>query len=719
MASTGPRTERPIYVEYAMGTDRYGTETALTETVERRPVDNRNVWLEMDQIPATPPETTDGTNAYVRKANNVALTAVGGSTTAFTEAVADTFYNMVPASASSSDSTAYRPTLTDSAGTVVPYDPAVWVADGMRRRVEFKYGVPSAYTPPFTITYWRYTGEILSSSGGGGAFTVASGVIRPDTTAGATLATDDFVVGSDQLDADVADSTKDARVLFDKSTHAFRAGIAASDEWDAAKRGTNSVALGANGEAAADYSGSLSGHQNDANGAACVVAGGEFNVVTSDTTHGIYGWHTITGGLSNTITSADGSGNLISGGTHNSISGSGLHRNAIVGGGGNGSGNSVSGGSGSVVAGGDSNSITGGNGCAVLGGTTHAVGAGNNNVALGGGHATISGTAHKCAVIAGGAGSAGNTINGSAEGCVIVGGRSNTVGGSALSSAVVAGSTCSVTSATNAFAGGSLASAGHDRSFVWGGSSTGAAASTAAGEAIFRVPGGAHFYSEDSGTTGPYLDNGSADWTSSSSRTLKDLHGELDGEDALGRVARIPVYHFTYKGSAAKKEYIGPVAEDWHREFPSKKDPMRIGTQDPMGVTLACVRGLAARTAANAEAIAALGAGSGGGGGGGGSPAPARAPRREPETPGSPAASSSALSLLTSRVERVEALLALAEKRAVAAEKAAAAARKEVGTLRGNITSQIVTVRKHTGRITDLTQKVGTLGVRVAALEED
>ena len=74
----------------------------------------------------------------------------------------DHFSDMVPANYSGS---AYAPELRDSAGAIVPYDPSVWVADGLLGVVQFKYRTPQelGYTPPFQIDYWQYIGGLVAS----------------------------------------------------------------------------------------------------------------------------------------------------------------------------------------------------------------------------------------------------------------------------------------------------------------------------------------------------------------------------------------------------------------------------------------------------------------------------------------------------------------------------------------------------------------------------
>ena len=75
---------------------------------------------------------------------------------------------------------------------------------------------------------------------GGGAFATAANVT---SNSPGTLATDDFVFGSDQLDDD-GDANHDARVIFDKSKGFFAAGTQAGTDWDDASRGANAAAFG-------------------------------------------------------------------------------------------------------------------------------------------------------------------------------------------------------------------------------------------------------------------------------------------------------------------------------------------------------------------------------------------------------------------------------------------------------------------------------------------
>jgi hypothetical protein len=80
-----------------------------------------------------------------------------------------------------------------------------------------------------------------AAAASGGAFTTTTNVT---SNANGTIATDDFVFGSTQLDNDTNTTNDDNRMFFNKSKGAFRAGHAESIDWDNSNVGTNSIALG-------------------------------------------------------------------------------------------------------------------------------------------------------------------------------------------------------------------------------------------------------------------------------------------------------------------------------------------------------------------------------------------------------------------------------------------------------------------------------------------
>ena len=149
------------------------------------------------------------------------------------------------------------------------------------------------------------TGQVLSTDGSG-MYSWVDQTMAPSVTfsttanvtsnASGTIATDDFVFGSTQLDNDTGTTDDNSRMFFDKSRRAFRAGEATGAQWDAANLGGNSVAFGID---------------NIASGSESAVFG-SLNTVTSP--------RTLVAGEENTVDAANGAvfgyaNTLVPGGT--------------------------------------------------------------------------------------------------------------------------------------------------------------------------------------------------------------------------------------------------------------------------------------------------------------------------------------------------------------------------------------------------------------------
>lgn len=129
-----------------------------------------------------------------------------------------------------------------------------------------------------TIDYCNGTTWLsFATSAGSAIFELSSGVVRNT----GDDATEDFVFGSPQL-ADDADATHDARMFFDKSKAAFRAGSVTGTQWDDSSVGLYSTALGSGNIATGDYS-LVAGRDNtitDGAGIGGDIALGSSNTVT-------------------------------------------------------------------------------------------------------------------------------------------------------------------------------------------------------------------------------------------------------------------------------------------------------------------------------------------------------------------------------------------------------------------------------------------------------
>ena len=110
------------------------------------------------------------------------------------------------------------------------------------------------------------------------------------------------------------------------------------------------------------------------------------------------------------------------------------------------------------------------------------------------------------------------------------------------------------------FAAGQRAKAQHDGAFVWADSQASDFASTADNQVSFRCLGGVRFTS-GSGAANQTVSwtPGSASWSFSSDRNLKDRFAAVDSQSVLEGVARLPLAEWSYKGYDQK--HFRPMAQ--------------------------------------------------------------------------------------------------------------------------------------------------------------
>ena len=70
----------------------------------------------------------------------------------------------------------------------------------------------------------------------------------------------------------------------------------------------------------------------------------------------------------------------------------------------------------------------------------------------------------------------------------------------------------------------------------------------------------------------------------------KEDFSELNGEELLHKLSRLPVQKWKYKES--DEYHIGPVAEDFYALFGLGADDKGISTVDPSGIALAAIKEL-------------------------------------------------------------------------------------------------------------------------------
>jgi hypothetical protein len=138
---------------------------------------------------------------------------------------------------------------------------------------------------------------------------------------------------------------------------------------------------------------------------------------------------------------------------------------------------------------------------------------------------------------------------------------------------------------------------GHTGAKVFGdASTTDSIEAVANNEFAVRAAGGYRFRTNATLTTGCNLPAGSGVFSCASSRLLKDHFVDVDGEDVLARIRRVPVTTWSYTGEEGGVRHMGPFAEDFRAAFGLGTDAVTIGHLDISGVTFAGVQALDART---------------------------------------------------------------------------------------------------------------------------
>ncbi|MDT7689584.1 MAG: hypothetical protein QOE46_2343 [Acidobacteriota bacterium] len=153
----------------------------------------------------------------------------------------------------------------------------------------------------------------------------------------------------------------------------------------------------------------------------------------------------------------------------------------------------------------------------------------------------------------------------------------------------------------HSFAMGKFASNnGFSGTFVWSDASATASAdtfkNTANNEFAARATGGFRFRTNLTGTTGCNLPAGSGVFNCTSSRTTKEHFSLVNGEDVLAHLRKVPVSTWNYISEGQQSRHLGPMAEDFYGAFGLGTSDKAIGIQDAVGVSLAAVKALDART---------------------------------------------------------------------------------------------------------------------------
>jgi hypothetical protein len=138
---------------------------------------------------------------------------------------------------------------------------------------------------------------------------------------------------------------------------------------------------------------------------------------------------------------------------------------------------------------------------------------------------------------------------------------------------------------------------GKEGAFVYGDHSTMTDLNaTAANQFAVRAAGGTIFYSNAAMNTGVSLAAGGGAWDALSDVQMKTNFRDLDGDDVLAKLARIPIREWNYITQDASVRHVGPTAQDFHAAFGLGDDDRHISTLDPDGISLRAIQALDART---------------------------------------------------------------------------------------------------------------------------
>jgi hypothetical protein len=123
---------------------------------------------------------------------------------------------------------------------------------------------------------------------------------------------------------------------------------------------------------------------------------------------------------------------------------------------------------------------------------------------------------------------------------------------------------------------------------------------TGGSKLVFRVRPGAAQDSIDITSTG--VEIGVA-FSAVSDASMKTDLVAVDPEDALERVAELPVSTWSFTHDPSGSTHLGPTAQDFHHAFELGADDRHIAPLDAAGVALAAIQGLNSRLEATDDAL--------------------------------------------------------------------------------------------------------------------
>ena len=129
---------------------------------------------------------------------------------------------------------------------------------------------------------------------------------------------------------------------------------------------------------------------------------------------------------------------------------------------------------------------------------------------------------------------------------------------------------------------------------------------TADNQFMVRAGGGTIIYSAGNLSAGVSLAPGGGAWASVSDVKRKNFFRDVDADDVLAKVARMPVREWSYKSQDSTVRHLGPTAQDFYAAFKLDKSDTTITTTDIDGVALLAIQALERRTKELRERTAEL-----------------------------------------------------------------------------------------------------------------
>jgi hypothetical protein len=106
-----------------------------------------------------------------------------------------------------------------------------------------------------------------------------------------------------------------------------------------------------------------------------------------------------------------------------------------------------------------------------------------------------------------------------------------------------------------------------------------------------HVLGGATFASGSAGANQSVAwVPGSASWSFTSDRATKEQIESVNTREVLEKLLQVPIAEWNYIGH--QRRHVGPMAQDFHAQFPLSPDDTQLNDADLHGVALAAIHGL-------------------------------------------------------------------------------------------------------------------------------